>query len=326
MTVREFEFPQRTFAERKRQVASILWILHLNGPIVDEGGGASTMLREALQARGCVISSANLNAIMGKMDHPGAEYGYLIRRRINGKRTMRIELQVNPDRNPFPRNPFSANNTARYQSKGAASAEPVEPADTGAGDELTETYTRQALVQPPVAANGASEDEDVLDRLRRMSAEQQPTEEPEPETEPVVDPAPEAEATSAKVGTDLAVPKPEEYMAAARTVDGFLGTFDDGALRGNPVAGSSDLLTQAIGLISRAMTMRIEEEAARQEDAATDVALLVDERMAAYVKLIDANEKLKRDLGRSHERERELVGIVRTLQAVMERQGINPEV
>lgn len=317
----EFEFPPKTFSETKRQVAAILWTLYLDGPFEHKSGGASGLLRDALIRRRVRISPGNLNLILNKMDHPGAPYGNLIRRTINGKRTMAISLRVDPDRNPFPKNPFPHDSTAKFQRTNQPEA--VEVDDGEEEPEMEETFSRQALLSDN---NGAVDDEtegdvddDIMARLRRAS-----------------DAAPAAEETIIEdlaedlehVVEQLAGHRVDETIGAIErmpttpvSTPTVTGVLDDLAIGVHPqtMAGSSaELLTSAIGLISQAMTQRIAEDAARQQQDGFNVAQLVDERMAAYVALVDRNAKLEEGLRRSLTREQELVGLVRTLQATIE--------
>lgn len=334
-TGRQYAFPERTTAERQRQVAAVVWAIALDGPFQDDGGGASELLRTAMWHRGVMMEKGNLNSILKEMDYTHGKYGYLIQRTVNGKRTMAIELKVDPYKDPVPPNPWPASKKAAYQGRGDSEPVEVDGGDDGF-DDLEETFSRQAL-----AVNGQAEPEeqgeaeDPVIRLKRLSDRIAARDEPEPESEveepeveaPEVEEA-EAEADELDVEPELeptvdvvgeiaritTVPVPGVPEANVPNVDAILAGMSVGAPSTNGHRGFSTLLNQAIGLIAAAMTAQIEEERSRQHDDAFDVAKLVDERMAGYVALIERNARLEEGLRRSHQREQELVGLVRTLQ------------
>jgi hypothetical protein len=313
MPVKEYEFPPKTYTDRKRNVAQVLWTVHLDGPFVDESGRATGMLLDALKKRRVPISPAVLNTILNDLDHPGATYGYFVQRKINGKRTKRIALQVDPYAVPFPKNPWPADVRAKFQAAGDAEAKVVDDGNDEGFDELEETFTRQALVTPngtgaiPDEAEETEETLDVLDRLRAISAAGKNTDDDEPE-----EPMPSVEIETVEAARIAAEP------VSMPNVSSILDGLNVGAHPVGMVGTSGELLTSAIGLISQAMTVRLQEDAARQEGTQQDVDRRIDERMAAYVSLIERNAELENKLHRSLQRERELVGLVRTLQSSLE--------
>lgn len=315
MPVNNFTYPPKMFNGTKRLVDQILWTIHLDGPFDDETGRASALLLEALDRRGITVAGPNLNALMQRLEKDG-DVGDLVERKIAGKRTKHISLKVDPNTVPFPPNPWTALPRPRFQGRSDIKPKRTAPVERDDPSDLEETFTRQMLVEAPTAANGTEpEPEEVvarevvriqnfiaggtMDRPKRAP-------EPEPEVEPelAAEPEPVPAETPERPGLPV-VPSalPPEATSAVRTLPVVTA------------ASSGELLTQAIGLITAAMTRQIEEEAARQEAETFDVDRRVDERMAAYVALIERNERLEHGYRRSLERERELVELVRTLQA-----------
>lgn len=328
MPVKEYEFPPRTFAERKRNIAQVLWTVHLDGPFIDGSGRATAKLLEALKRRRVTISPAVVKTIVADLDHPGALYGHLLQRKINGKRTNRIALQVDPYSVPFPPNPWAADTSAKYQGAGDDEAVAVESGGEEF-DDIGETYTRQALLSPPAPENEnertpTAHEIDVLDRLRALSANGA-AEAADDEVEEVVEEEElveeEAPAPAPSTAVDTLDPSPAGLLVDDPVEMPNVGAILDGlGLGAHPVSmsgSSGELLTSAIGLISQAMTVRLQEDAQRQQGTHLDVDRRIDERMAAYVALIERNAELEDKLRRSFAREGELVGLVRTLQSTL---------
>lgn len=322
MPVAEFEFPPKTYADRKRNVAQVLWTIHLDGPFEDGSGRATAKLLEALRKRRVLISPAVLNNILNDLDGAAALYGHLVTRQIKGKRTNEISLRVNPYKVPFPKNPWPAEVRATFKPSGSA---PVDT-ETGEGDEgfsdLEETFTRQALVsQTNGNGGGEGEGEDMLARLKRISAAEdadEPVEEEVVEEDVVDEPVVEEPVVSAELDTI----EPRRTTADPISIPDVNTILDDLGIGGTPVTtgSSGQLLNSAIGLITQAMTIRIEEDAARRDQDHGDIERRIDERMSTYVALIERNAALESKLRQSMTRERELIDLVRTLQAALQAQ------
>lgn len=341
-----YAFPPKTFADRKRNVAQILWCIHYDGPFDDAKSGMCTsMLGEALEKRRVIISNQVLNVILRDMDHPGAKYGHMVFRKCppGGKRTYRIALLHDPSNVPFPPNPWPHEAKAEFEPKGGTKTAPAVE-DDGEHTELEETFTRH---------HRRSGGGDVMDRLRDLDreikaqasenvadvkdldefepdAEEEPADivaavqqiidetpipEPEPEPEPEIEPEPEPEPPAAS--TNGLVPVERAPAVAIADVDDFdltdLGIDID--LPTDTGATYAGKLTQAIQFITDAITMRAAEDANRHDD----VGLLVDQRMAVYVRLSDENADLRRKLARSLKREEELITLARQLKATINR-------
>jgi hypothetical protein len=157
-----FPFPPGTYKHKKRQIAQILWTIHLDGPFEDPEGRATSLLNAALRVRGLYAP----------------EFDY-IRRDINGKRTYKIELAVDPTKVPFPDNPFRG---ANRKPKPTAVKEdlvlnpPPEPdlevdpidklkavqrgadADAIAEAVVPEAITPEIVYDSPVMADGSAQD------------------------------------------------------------------------------------------------------------------------------------------------------------------------
>lgn len=332
MPVAEFQFPPKTYVDRKRNVAQIVWCLYLDGPFADESGGAAAMVLDALRERRVILSKQVLLAILSKLDHPGAAYGHLVRRQSGGKRTYYIGLVADPHKDPFPKNPWPNDPKATYQGIGENT--PTADEKVEAYDDLEETFTRQALTAP-AKSNGTSSP-DILDRLRAANDRVMPKPEPEPELElddadreemaaviarRAATPEPEPETSAAPAETKPAVPAGDENALVAVDRLATVTLPDDLAdllILDTPTpspSGFAAKLTEAITLITGA----IADQATRDADTGrNDIGRLVDERMSAYVRLMDENQALKAKLAGSLQREKDLIALARQLKRSLE--------
>lgn len=319
---RDFKFPQRTTPGRARIVAGVLWTIRLDGPFEEKSGLATSKLHQALKDRDMVLGTATLNGILNGLG-PGGEYGYLVDRRMRGKRCYLITLHVDPESKPFPPNPFPANKSASFRSLNAP-----RPARAEGIDDLEETFARQAMAAPPIF-------EDPIERLKAVSREEaEPEPEPEPETDAETVTEPEAEPDQAVVAElpDTTPPdEPAELLPeiagttdlyASLTTAPFIPAEDTGPRRS--VGSSTSLLTGAIDLIVQAMAHKVEEDAARQEASLGDVDARIDQRMGSYVALLERTARLEGQLRASQQRERELIAVIRTQEARAARNGTPP--
>lgn len=326
-----YAFAPKTYTDRKRNVAQILWCLHYDGPFEDhQGGGCTALLNDALAKRRVVISNQVLNVILRDMDHPGARFGHLITRKCppGGKRTYEIKLRYDPHTVPFPPNPWPHESKAAFEPKGAR--KPAAELDDHT--ELEETYTRHTR------RNGTGRQPvDVMDRLLEADREikARAATEPEPEPEPAVeideDHAPDdvvaaVEQMIAETPVPEPAPEPTPEPApepanglvpvqrrAAVEIDDDFDISDLGIDLESETGTYASNLTRAIELITNAITIRATEESSRHED----VGLLVDQRMTAYIRLNDENAALRSKLARSLKREQQLLALARQLKATV---------
>lgn len=168
--MKSFVHPPRTTMTSKSQIATVLWTLHLHGPVEDISGLATKVLLDRVHELGHPAMSVNaLNRVVNSFcatTRSGSEYAQYdyIEREIRGKRTYKIALTVDPHQVPFPPNPFKD----RPRFKPSLPSAPALPViATAAPDAPAESFARQAqfdgIVEP----------------------------EPEPELEPEREPEPE---------------------------------------------------------------------------------------------------------------------------------------
>lgn len=264
--MKAFEHPPRTTTLSKKQMAAMLWLLYLNGPVDDPTGGAARKLLARLRTAGYPMSINTLNRLVNSMcetrrESKTSDYPYTyVERIMNGKRSTRIALIVDPREVPFPDNPFKDN--PRFKSA-AGDERPTEKATppVPVPAEPPETYARQAVFEqftappPPPVQPGAEV-------------------EPEVETEP--EPARELVPSTGtleryELPTEVRVNGDEDLFELPNDL---LQDLDDiGGRR------STDLVTQAISLLGEALGAIGTE----QLDLVTlGIGQQIDERLSEY--------------------------------------------
>jgi hypothetical protein len=188
-TVKTFEHPAKIPHESRKRAAAILWNLHLQGPVEDPKGAAIEMLRDRLAEVGWSMPKVSVGRIVDGFGDRGGQYGDIypynyIAREISGKRTLSIKLIVDPERVPFPPNPFGnwpAFHPVPVGRKKKGERERFSDPGPAPAVESEETFARQrqfdevvAAVEPPappapvtpvVVADPEPEEIDELDEI-----------------------------------------------------------------------------------------------------------------------------------------------------------------
>jgi hypothetical protein len=123
----EFEWPENVTPNRQSQLAEVLWVLR-DGPIEDSSGRAVGLLAERIAQRGG--RHASIAVVSGLLKQLERDPFGLIKRDINGKRTLRIELTVDPRQSPFPPSPYKGK-----KPKAAKAAKAAKAVDDGTDEQ-----------------------------------------------------------------------------------------------------------------------------------------------------------------------------------------------
>jgi hypothetical protein len=322
--VEQFVHPPKTTSRSKEQMAAVLWELHLHGPVKDSSGQAAAKLLKRLEDVGYSMSINGVNRIVNVLDKSDrlakeSSYPYhYINRVVNGRRTMLIELIVDPREVPFPPNPFKEQ--PRFESK-AAKEEEKPTMNAPPPTDAPETFARQGL----------------FESFAKPQRVQPKAQEPEPDPEPEREPAPEPVAELAPIETEVVhepegdafVLEPYEFETTVRTngsterqVDDDLFTLPEDLLSGLDDPDnrrSTELIAKAIGLLSDAMAA-VQTE---QIDLVTvGIGQEIDRRFGEYQALQDRlrqrEDQLRHVVGQ-YERVVELARTLRKRNAALEK-------
>lgn len=159
--MKTFQHPPKLPAESKKRCAAILWDLHLRGPVEDPDGTAINKFVDRLAEAGWHMPPVAVSRIVDGLGNRGGQHSELypynyISREINGKRTLKISLIVDPDEVPFPPNPFQSrpafHPVPTLRGSKAKRERVADPVNTDEG----ETFARQrqfddvaAVIEPP---------------------------------------------------------------------------------------------------------------------------------------------------------------------------------
>jgi hypothetical protein len=101
---KEFEWPDGITGDRRYVIATIIWIIHDNAPILSEAGRATSMLLSLVNDAGIDISGGWLSKTLNDLSRHG-EIGHFIDRDMNARRTFAIKCVRDPETFPFPPDP-----------------------------------------------------------------------------------------------------------------------------------------------------------------------------------------------------------------------------
>jgi hypothetical protein len=154
-TVKTFQHPPKLPEDSKKRCAAILWNLHLQGPVEDPKGAAVEAFRDRLAEVGWSMPKVSVGRIVDGLGDRAGQYGDMypynyIAREISGKRTLSIKLIVDPERVPFPPNPFA--NWPAFHPVPAGKKKKERFSDPGPAEEEGETFARQRQFEDVVAA------------------------------------------------------------------------------------------------------------------------------------------------------------------------------
>jgi hypothetical protein len=280
----KFTHPSGIPADSKKRAEAILWDLHLRGPVVDKSGRASQAFTERLAKVGWSMSTNSVNRIVNGLGDRGGRHGDLypynyIAREVNGKRTLSIKLIVDPDKVPFPPNPFNVGPAFHPVPSGRSKPKSEPAAEEG------ETFARQQqfvaarhleeLTPPPTAPPVVVEEEPVE----------------EPVAEELVEPELamgelEPYRSEAEVRTNGAGSEPDEFELVDLPED-LLTEVEDDRPR-----SAMNMVSAAISLLSDAMAAH----AGEQVNLAADMLdRHIDARLGEYRVL---QERLERSEGK----------------------------
>lgn len=294
--MKTFQHPPKLPLDSKKRCAAILWDLHLRGPVEDPRGAAITVFADRLADIGWDMPQASIKRIVDGLGDRGGQHGDMypynyIAREINGKRTLSISLIVDPNKVPFPPNPFQSRpafipvptgRSGKGKRERFSDPGPAEP-EEGEG----ETFARQRQFEDVVAAVEPAP----------VAAEPEPEEEPEEEyvqdldtiiTEtPTVTLEPfRAEPTVRTNGMDQDGVDQDELELGDLPAD-LLTDFEDAHPR-----SAMDMVSAAISLLSDAMAAHAGEQ---MHLAADMLDRHIDARLGEHRVL---QEKLERTEGK----------------------------
>jgi hypothetical protein len=318
-TVKTFQHPPKLPEESKKRCAAILWNLHLQGPVVDPKGAAVEALRDRLAEVGWSMPKVSVGRIVDGLGDRKGQHGDMypynyIAREISGKRTLSIQLIVDPDKVPFPPNPFGnwpAFHSVPTRKKKERFTDPG-PAPEAEG----ETFARQRQFDEIVAA------EPTPPGVRAAPVDVAETEPSEDELDVITDiPDPtlgtlepyRAEPTVRTNGAD----EGDEFDLVDLPEDLLTGLGDE------PVASRSamDMVSAAIGLLSDAMAAHAGEQV---QLAADTLDRHIDARLGEYrvlqERLERSEDKLRHTVGQyervvaiAREQRKQLIALQREL-------------
>lgn len=289
---KKFIHPPQLPEKSKRRAEAILWDLYLQGPVEDPSGQATNKFADRLKQVGWPMSTNTVNRIVNGFGDRGGNEGDLypyvyIHRELSGKRTLKIELIVDPDQVAFPDNPFEDEPAATPAPAaatapkgppvflGTASLGPRKPRQPEPVDDTGETFARQRQFE-----NAAPQPEPEPEA--ELEAEPEVAVEPEPEPEPAIVDVPSVDLEPYR--SDATV---RTNGTGAHEDDIDLDNLDDLGLPDDLFAGngsepprsSMDMVAAAISILSDAMAAH----AGEQMRFATDVLdQHIDERLGEY--------------------------------------------
>lgn len=302
--MKRFQHPTSVFSGSRRNCEAILWLLRLEGPIVDPNGHARQVMLSRLEDVGYKMSINTLNRFLvdlGPEPKHDRAYPYhyidIVNTRTGvysakSKRTYEVKLCVNAEKVPFPPNPFEAKPgfIGKNGPKPATKPTPTPPVE----DE-GETFARQAQFEG-VALEPAPQ-----------PAKQQPI------SELVFDPGPEPDLELPELEpevletTGLLTP----YVAEPAAVNGN-GTFsaetdlfgeiaDDLLLPSMSYERPKDstaMISAAIGLLSDALAARAQEGGASTADVDRQINARLTEYRILQGELDQAKGQLRHVIGK----------------------------
>lgn len=293
--MKPFQHPPKLPAESKTRCAAILWNLHLQGPVEDPDGAAVETLMRRLADVGWAMPKVTVGRIVDGLGNRGGRHSdmypyHYIDREVGGKRTFSIRLIVDPEKVPFPPNPFK-NWPAFHQvpTKGGKSKRGPKEAFADPGPALDppeegETFARQRQFEsvvaaaepvpvPPVAPEEVEPDPELVETPDDTITDLDPIElDPVGSLEPY-----RAEAEVRTNGADNA-PHDDEFDLGDLPADLLADLGED-----RPRT-AMDMVSAAISLLSDAMAAH----AGEQMHLATDVLdRHIDTRLGEYRVLLD---------------------------------------
>jgi hypothetical protein len=294
-----FQHPPKLPAESKKRCAAILWDLHLRGPVEDPDGAAIGKFADRLAEIGWDMPQATIIRIVNGLGDRGGQYGDMypynyISREINGKRTLRISLIVNPDEVPFPPNPFQSRPAFHPvpTHKGANKGKRERFADPGPTETEGETFARHrqfddvtAPIEPPAL----------------VKAEPEPEPEPMGETDTITTIGTlEPFVVERAAGTN----GDQDDFGLADLPGDLLTDLDD-----EPPRTAMDMVSAAIGLLSDAMAAHAGEQVHLAGDM---LDRHIDARLGEYRVLQERLEQTEGKLRHTVAQYEKVVEIART--------------
>lgn len=312
---KKFTHPPKLPGESKRRAEVILWDLYLRGPVEDPSGHAMDLFKKRLAKIGWPMSTHTVNRIVDGFGDRDGQHSDLyphnyIARDINGKRTYKVALIVDPEKVAFPDNPFEDEEpqTAEKAPKGppvflgTGTLAPRKPRPQN--DDAGETFARQRQfegdIPEPAPELELEPEPELVDEIDEIETE--PIETAPFEPEPVAG-ALEPYRNGTSVRTNGTDPLPDDEI----DLDD-LGDLPEDLLEGQRPQTAMDMVAAAISLLSDSMAAHASE----QTHLATDVLdRHIDERLGEYRLLQDRLARTEAKLRHTITQYEKAVGIAR---------------